>query len=60
MAADELGRVRTAVRRRDQSDAALRDAIVTASRAGKSSRAIGEAAGLTHVRVLQILREEGR
>jgi hypothetical protein len=35
-----------------------RQAIVEAYRAGISSRRIGEAVGLTHTRVLQILREE--
>jgi hypothetical protein len=42
---------------RDQLDSEFQQVIVLASEAGISQRAIGEAAGLTHARIGQIVRQ---
>lgn len=60
MSARELRKVTTARRRRDDAQRALVDAIAAAHEAGASLRQIGEAAGVTHTRVGQILDERKR
>ncbi len=52
----ELVRVRMTTRRRAESDARWIAAIVEARGAGASLREIAGAAGISHVRILQILR----
>lgn len=58
MPADSLARVKRAAGRRVSASAAFKQAVVGAQADGKSLRAIAEAAGVSHVRVLQILRGE--
>jgi transposase-like protein len=53
-----LTRVRRATARRSRSDTEWREAIRAAREAGLSLRAIAEAAGVSHVRVIQLLRGE--
>ncbi len=53
-----LTRVRRATKRRERSEAEWREAICAAVRDGASLRFVAEAAGITHVRVLQITRGE--
>lgn len=53
-----LRAVTRAVARRNKADADVTAAIRAAHEAGDSLRQIGRAAGLSHVRVLQILRGE--
>lgn len=43
---------------RERADRNWREAICEAVAAGESLRAVGAAAGISHVRVLQIVREE--
>lgn len=59
---DPLQRVRWAKRRREAAEDEWREEIRRAVAAGHSLRQVGEAAGLSHVRVLQITRdnESGR
>lgn len=52
-----LARVKRATKRRAESDRAWRDAIREAHAEGESLREIAKAAGVSHVRVLQIVRE---
>ena len=56
MAADPLTRVRRVTARRSRSQKDWHDAIRAAHASGASLRAIGDAAGISHVRVLKILR----
>jgi transposase-like protein len=56
MPLDPLTRVRRATARRSRSEAEWREAIRTAVASGRTVRAVGEAAGVSHVRVLQIVR----
>lgn len=51
-----LDRVAAAARARAEADVAYRDAIRAASAAGHSTRAIGNAAGVSHVRIVQMLK----
>jgi transposase-like protein len=51
-----LTRVRRATARRSRSEQEWRQAIREAQEAGESLRAIAKEAGVSHVRVLQILR----
>lgn len=53
---DELARVKRATKRRESAEREWRDAIRAAA-AQNSLRAVAHAAGVTHVRVLQITRE---
>lgn len=53
----ELARVRARAATADRADRALHDTIVEAVEAGHSLRQVGTAAGLSHERVRQILRE---
>lgn len=53
-----LTRVKRANTRRASADAEYRAAITAAKAAGHSLRQIAEAAGISHVRVLKILRGE--
>lgn len=53
---DSLARVKRATKRRTTAEREWRDAIRAAAREN-SLRIVGEAAGITHVRVLQITRE---
>jgi len=53
-----LSRVKRAAGRRVSASAAFKQAIIDAHAEGHSLRAIGLAAGITHVRVLKILRGE--
>jgi len=55
--ADPLSAVRRATARRQRSELEWRDAIRDAHAAGLSIRKIGEAAGVSHVRVLQLARQ---
>jgi len=57
MALDPLTALRRATARRSRSEQAWHDAIRDAHAAGESLREIGRAAGISHVRVLQIVRE---
>lgn len=52
-----LTRVKRATKRRAESEGAWRSAIKEAHANGESLRAIAQAAGISHVRVLQIVRE---
>lgn len=52
---DSLARVRRATKRREQAEREWREAIRTAAEQN-SLRTVGEAAGVTHVRVLQIVQ----
>jgi hypothetical protein len=52
-----LARVKRATRKRAESDEAWRVAIREAVSSGESLRDVGKAAGVSHVRVLQIVRE---
>lgn len=54
----DLRAVKRAASRRASAEASYRDAIRQAHAAGQSLRAIAEAAGVTHVRILQIVREQ--
>lgn len=54
---DMLSEVAEIARMRDQLDSEFQQVIVAASEAGISQRAIGEAAGLTHARIGQIVRQ---
>ena len=51
-----LGRVKRATTRRITTDAEWRDSIQDAVELGVSLRRVAEAAGVSHVRVLQITR----
>lgn len=51
-----LTRVKRATTRRASADAEYRNAITAAHTAGHSLRQIATAAGISHVRVLKILR----
>jgi hypothetical protein len=53
---DSLARVRRATKRRAAAEQEWRDAIRAAAE-NNTLRAVGEAAGVTHVRVLQLVRE---
>jgi hypothetical protein len=55
---DPLQRVRWATRRREAAEEEWRSAIRKAVAAGLSLRRVADAAGLSHVRVLQITRED--
>lgn len=55
---DSLIRVRRAAARRRASDTHWREAIRQAIRDGHSQRTVANAAGITHTRVQQILRDE--
>ena len=57
MPTDPLTVLRRATARRSASDQAWREAIRAARDAGLSYRVIAEAAGVSHVRVLQITRD---
>lgn len=54
---DSLARVKRATKRRETAEREWRDAIRAAAETN-SLRAVGEAAKVTHVRVLQITREQ--
>jgi len=54
----KLRAVRRAAQRRVSVEEAFRQAVLEAHASGESLRAIAEAAGLSHVRVLQIVRGE--
>ncbi len=54
-----LARVRARAKEAQQADRALDDGIVEAMEAGHSLRQVGTAAGLSHERVRQVLRERG-
>jgi hypothetical protein len=54
---DALARVRRLAKRRDTVEADYREAIRAAVQQGASLRAVAKAAGISHVRVLQITRE---
>jgi hypothetical protein len=56
-AADELERVRWRASALERGRADLADSVVAAVDAGHSLRRVGEAAGVSHERVRQILRE---
>lgn len=53
-----LTRVKRAYIRRASVTQECRDAVLAASEAGHSLRQIADAAGISHVRVLKILRGE--
>lgn len=53
-----LTRVRRATARRSAAEAEWREAVREAVRAGESLRAVAAAAGVSHVRVLQVTRED--
>ena len=53
---DSLARVKRATDARAKAEFAWREAIRTAHAAGESLRVIGRAAGVTHVRVLHIIK----
>jgi len=55
---DTLSRVRRASTRRERSETEWRESIRDAVRDGASLRAVAKAAGVSHVRVLQITREK--
>lgn len=55
--ADPLIRVRRAASRRTQASEDWKAAIREAVAAGVSLRTVGKAAGVSHVRVLQIVKE---
>jgi hypothetical protein len=52
----DLRRVSRAAKASDRARAELHDAIVQARKAGETLRDIGAAAGLSHQRIMQILR----
>jgi hypothetical protein len=52
-----VARVARATKQRAQAERSWRDAIRAARDEGVSLRAIASAAGISHVRVIQILRE---
>ena len=54
---NSLIRVRRATARRSRSEQDWHEAIKAAVSEGKSLRAVAQAAGISHVRVLQITRE---
>jgi hypothetical protein len=49
--------VATAARRRAEAELAFRDAVIAAHARGESLRSIAAEAGLSHVRILQLVRE---
>lgn len=53
---DSLIRVRRAAARRSRSEQEWREAIQAAVSEGKSLREVAKAAGVSHVRVLQLTR----
>jgi hypothetical protein len=55
---DPLARVKRATRKRAASEQEWRAAVRAAVSDGASLRAVGEAANVSHVRVLQITRGE--
>ena len=57
MAQADLRRVTSAARKLDNAKGGLRAAIVRARGSGESYRDIGKAAGLSHARIIQIVRE---
>jgi hypothetical protein len=58
--ADELLRLRAVTKRRQKADEEWREAIRTAVGDGLSLRQVADAAGITHVGVLRITREQKR
>jgi hypothetical protein len=60
MAQVDLRRVASAARTLDKAKDALSTAIVCARESGESYRDIGKAAGLSHARIIQIVREGER
>jgi hypothetical protein len=56
--ASDLSQVRRATARRKRSEQEWRDTIRAAVADGASLRKVAEAAGVTHVRVLHITREQ--
>lgn len=54
---DPLDVIRVRKLSRDEADKAWRDAIIAAHKAGRTSREIAEAAGLTHEGVRGILKK---
>jgi hypothetical protein len=59
MTAHELTSVRRAARARVTAEQRFRESVLAAHGSGETLRAIAEAAGLSHVRVLQIVRSAG-
>lgn len=57
MTADPLTRVRRATTRRSRSEIEWRDSIRIAHAEGISLRKIASAAGVSHVRVIQLTRD---
>jgi transposase-like protein len=55
---DHLTRVKRATTRRASALEAWRESIRAAVRSGYSMREVGEAAGISHVQVLRIVRGE--
>jgi hypothetical protein len=56
----DLRRVARSARKVEQAKAELRGAILSARASGETYRDIGQAAGLTHGRIVQIVREAER
>lgn len=56
MSSADLTTVRRAARRRTAANEAFRTAVLEAHRAGESLRKIADAAGMSHVAVLKIVR----
>ena len=57
-ATGSLKTVERTAKKRKTAEAEFRDAVFAAHAAGETLRAIAEAAGLSHTRVLQILRSD--
>jgi hypothetical protein len=57
MAQTDLRRVASAARGLEKAKGELREAIMRARESGETYRDIGAAAGLTHPRIIQIVRE---
>ena len=57
MAQADLRRVASAARKLERVKGELREAIRLARESGETYRDIGKAAGLSHTRILQIVRE---
>ena len=55
---DPLARIRRASKRRATAETEWREAVKAAHAAGIPIRRIGDAAGVSHVRVLQLTREK--
>ena len=60
MAQSDLRRVTTAAKKLERVKVDLRVAILQARESGETYRDIGEAANLSHPRVIQIVREGAR